>query len=118
MEKLRDRLKAIANEYLRQAAMIMEYDIKDCFWIGEDKNGDAVYGAAMMGDWMVLTFDELQVVVNDIDLWVKLWGNKAAVGDAVRRWFESTSDDASREEGSKEMNLQTWLWRMCIDKEE
>ena len=87
MTKLREQLWAVAKEYARQFGEIIGQEPD--FWIGDDPF------ICSMGDY-VFTLDDMKVVIDRIDEYVKRYGSKDAVGQEVIDWIEWWLEDCQR----------------------
>ena len=115
MEKknLHGRMKELASEYARQFGEIISMEPE--FWVG----GDDDFGLCCFGDAMFFSLDEMQLVVDNIDKYVRRYGSKGTVGYEIHEWVDWWLNDCpnfmERVEGRvvetlrPRINLKAWL---------
>lgn len=86
MESLKDQLWAVAKEYARAAAKILDLSVEG--WTAEKMGVDT---CEFSGD-IYLTLQEMQVLVDDIDRWTARYGSREKVAEAVWAWWEHETD--------------------------
>ena len=86
MESLKDQLWAVAKEYARAAAKILDLSVEG--WTAEKMGVDT---CEFSGD-IYLTLQEMQVLVDDIDRWTARFGSREKVAEAVWAWWEHETD--------------------------
>jgi hypothetical protein len=91
MEKLNQKLWSIVNEYTRQVAELL--DCSEWHWIGTDDDGVEPASVCDFDGAYFLSLEDMQIIVDRLDEWVGKYGNKDAVADKVRGWFEWYLDD-------------------------
>jgi len=106
MTQLQSQFIAVANEYARQFSQIIGYNRE--FWVGPFDGHHACFG-----DNYFFSLEEMSIVVDLIDKWVKNYGSREKVGDAVTEWFDYYTDIDHFEErcpnGFPSINLFSWL---------
>lgn len=94
MEKLNQKLWSIVKEYTMQVAELM--DCSEWHWIGTDDDGVRPASICDFDSTIFLTLEDMQVVIDRLDEWVKRYGSKDAVANEVREWFDWWLDDTKR----------------------
>lgn len=79
MKELNEQLWAVAKEYARQFGEIINMEPEHCV-------GDCPSGMWCFGDTMFFSLDEMQMVVDNIDKYTKMYGDKATVGYEIHDW--------------------------------
>ena len=120
MKKLNEQLWAVVKEYARQFGEIIGMEPEHCV-------GDCPSDMWCFGDTMFFSLEEMQMVVDNIDKYTKMYGDKATVGyeihDWVNWWLDSipageTAGTAARTELVEarvthqlhpNINLKDWL---------
>lgn len=80
---LNEQLWAVAKEYARQFAQIIDANIDH--WVGEE-SGEVFM--CCFGDFYYFSLNDMQVVVNNLERYVEQYGSRQAVGNAVRKWVD------------------------------
>ena len=93
---MKEQLRAVAKEYARQFGKII--GIEPDYWVG----GDISLGVCAYGDYF-FNLDDMQIVVDNIDKWVKKYGTIEKVGDEVIGWHEWMTEHEFR------IGLYAWL---------
>lgn len=86
MESLKDQLWAVAKEYARAAAKILDLSVDG--WTAEKMGVDT----CEFSGGIYLTLQEMQVLVDDIDRWTARCGSREKVAEAVWAWWEHETD--------------------------
>lgn len=79
METLKEQLWAVAKEYARQFGEIIGMEPEYCV-------GDCPSDMWCFGDTMFFSLEEMQMVVDNIDIYTKRYVNKATVGYEIHDW--------------------------------
>lgn len=82
METLKQQLQGIAKEYARQTGQLLGTSRYD--WLGID----GTFALCEFSESFWFTLDELQVIIDNIDKWVKLYGSREKVAAVIREWQE------------------------------
>lgn len=107
---LQHRLACVANEYLARMAVILDRDIRDCYWVGYDeKTGRGVFELADFGDTIFLGFDEIQHIVNNIDMLERKWGSREEVAKQVTDWCDWVYHKGNIKNGHPRINMRSWM---------
>lgn len=106
MTQLQQQFISVANEYARQFGKIIGYNKE--FWSSIIDGHHACFG-----DNYFFSLEEMQLVVDYIDKWVRCYGSREKVGDAVTEWFDYFTDIDHFEkrciDGHPSINLYSWL---------
>ena len=94
MEKLNQKLWSILKEYTMQVAELM--DCSEWHWIGTDDDGVRPASICDFDSTIFLTLEDMQVIIDRLDEWVKRYGSKDAVANEVREWVYWWLDDTRR----------------------
>lgn len=78
---MKEQLRAVAKEYARQFGQII--GIKPDYWVG----GDISLGPCVYADYF-FDLDDIQVVVDNLERWVKKYGTIEKVGEKVIEWHD------------------------------
>ena len=78
---MKEQLRAVAKEYARQFGKII--GVAPDYWVG----GDISLGVCAYGDYF-FNLDDMQIVVDNIDKWVKKYGTIEKVGEKVIEWHD------------------------------
>lgn len=84
MATLKEKLWPIVKEYTRQIVELME--ASEAHWIGTDDNGDHPATVLDLGGCDFFSFDEVQVIIDNLDKWVARYGSREAVAQEIRDW--------------------------------
>jgi hypothetical protein len=84
METLREKLWPIVKEYTRQVTELMQ--CREWHWIGTDDDGKDACEILDIDGCYFLTWEDVQVIVDKMDVWVSRYGSMEAVADEVRGW--------------------------------
>ena len=84
MKKLSEQLWPIVKEYTRQVAEIMQ--CREWHWIGTNDDGDAPAEVLELDGYYFLSWEDIQIIVNRIDEWVKRYVSKEGVAEEVQAW--------------------------------
>lgn len=84
--KLSDKLWPIAKEYTRQVADL--FGVSEWHWVGTDDDGAAPLSVCDFGGCFFLALDDMQVIIDRLDEWVKRYGSKDAVAQEINDWFD------------------------------
>jgi hypothetical protein len=76
---MKEQLRAVAKEYARQFGKII--GIAPDYWVG----GDISLGVCVYSDYF-FDLDDIQVVVDNLNKWVKKYGTIEKVGEEVIEW--------------------------------
>lgn len=79
-KKLNEQLWAVAKEYARQFGEVLGADPE--FWIADEP------WLCCFGDCYYFTLEEMAVVVNNLDKYMKRYGSKEDVGQEIRDWVD------------------------------
>lgn len=96
-------------EYLRQTADLLDRDARDCHWVGTTVENDGIYVTAYFGDTTLLTFGEMQTVINDLPRWTKMYGSRQVVAETILQWCDWSIQPGHIENGHARINLRSWL---------
>jgi hypothetical protein len=86
METLREKLWPIVKEYTRQVTELMQ--CREWHWVGTDDDGKDVCGILDIDGCYFLSWEDVQIIVDKLDVWVARFGSTEAVADEVRGWQE------------------------------
>lgn len=86
MEKLNEKLWSIVKEYTMQVAKLLDCD--EWHWIGTDDDGEKPIDVCDFDGSMFLSLEEMQIIIDRLDEWVKRYGSKEAVAQEIRDWIE------------------------------
>jgi hypothetical protein len=86
MKTLREQLWPIVKEYTRQVCEIMQ--CREWHWVGTNDNGEVPAVVLDLDGYYFLSFEDVQVIVDRIDEWVKRYGSTEAVAEEVQAWQE------------------------------
>lgn len=78
---MKEQLRAVAKEYARQFGKII--GIEPDYWVG----GDISLGVCAYSDYF-FDLDNMQVVVDNLNKWVKKYGTIEKVGEKVIEWHD------------------------------
>ena len=81
MKTLNEQLWAVAKEYARQFGEIIGKEPEHCV-------GDCPSDMWCFGDTLFFSLEEMQMVVDNIDKYVKRYGDKATVGHEIHDWLD------------------------------
>lgn len=95
MERLNEKLWPIVKEYTRQVAELL--DCSEWHWIGTDDDGERPVDVCDFGGVMFFTLEDMQVIIDRLDEWVKHYGSREAVAQEISDWFDWWLDDSSPE---------------------
>lgn len=84
MATLRQQLWPIVKEYTRQMKELM--DASEVHWIGTDDDGNAPAVVLDINGNYFFSFDEIQIIIDNLDKWVARYGSREAVAQEVRDW--------------------------------
>ena len=121
MESLQNQIRAVANEYARLTAQLL--GLKHPDWVGGE-----TFGLCIIDDEVYLTLEEMQVIIDNLDHWVSIYGTREKVADTIREWQNWWQDDAGNlidvrktaihEYFFPNINLKSWLMGMRETKAE
>lgn len=101
--KLKEIYLSIANEYARQFGQIIELDKE--FWTGPRPGHHAQFG-----DYYVFTLEEMSLIVDELDKWVKKYESRREVGRTVIEWFDrSVAEHERTKHQYPRINLQSYM---------
>ena len=108
METLKEKLRLIAGIYASMVADILDRRIE--FWVAESIS----MSSCCFGDILFLNLDEMQVIVDHMDKWVKKYGSREKVAETVIEWSYWTVEDDWDEthcmwRNHPRINLWSWL---------
>lgn len=86
MVALNEKLWPVALEYTRQMAELM--GVNEWHWIGTDDDGKRPISVCDFGGTYFFTLEEMQVVIDRMEKWVKRYGNREAVAQEISDWFD------------------------------
>ena len=93
---MKEQLRAVAKEYARQFGKII--GVEPYYWVGDEISlGVCCYGDYFFG------LEEMQVVVDNLDRWVKKHGTIEKVGEEVIDWHDYAITI------ERHQNLFSWL---------
>lgn len=84
MKKLSEQLWPIVKEYTRQVAEIMQ--CREWHWIGTNDDGAAPVEVLELDGYYFLSWQDIQIIVDRIDEWVKRYVSKEGVAEEVQAW--------------------------------
>lgn len=84
MKTLREHLWVVVKEYTRQIAEL--FDCTEVHWIGTDDNGNHPATVLDLDGEYFLDFEEIQIVIDNLDKWVSIYGSREAVVQEVKDW--------------------------------
>jgi hypothetical protein len=96
---MKEQLRAVAKEYARQFGKII--GIEPDYWTG----GDLSLGSCLFGDYFFV-LNDMQIVVDNLDKWVKKYGTVEKVGNEVIEWIEFVTEHYPRQ---PRINLYAWM---------
>ncbi len=112
MANLEETLRTVANEYARLTAKLLGANRYD--WVGED-----TYGLCTFDDNTCLTLEEMQIIIDNLDHWVSIYGTRDKVADTILEWQQWWQDgeekivdvktSAVHEYFFPNINLRSWL---------
>lgn len=97
MCKLNHKLWPIVKEYTRQVAEL--FDCAEWHWIGTDDDGEKPVDVCDFDGSMFMSLEEMQIVIDRLDEWVKRYGSRDAVAQEVRDWFDWWLEDSDPDGG-------------------
>lgn len=109
MESLQVQLKAVAMEYLRQVADLLDLNPRDCYWVGINDDNLGVYDIADFGGIYSLTFGEMQTIIHELDHWTNVYGSRQRVAEVVKEWCDWSVERYNHTNGHPKINLKSWL---------
>ncbi len=110
MIKIQEQLKSVANEYLRQTAILLDRSMNYCYWVGTYDDSDFdVYDVADLGDITFITFAEMQTIVNRLPHWIEKYGSRKNVAETINDWLEWSIKEENHCDGHARINLRSWL---------
>lgn len=106
--ELREKLKPVAEEYAKQVGKII--GCKPEYWAGDDISMDV----CCFGDTYFLSFEDMQVIVNHLPVWIERYGSKKSVGETIIAWLDFICEDVWDDEigiyrDRPRINLYSWL---------
>lgn len=84
MVTLRQQLWPIVKEYTRQMKELM--DASEVHWIGTDDDGNAPAVVLDINGNYFFSFEEIQIIIDNLDKWVARYGSREAVAQEIRDW--------------------------------
>ena len=96
---MQEQLRAVAKEYARQFGQII--GIEPDYWTG----GELSLGSCLFGDYFFV-LNDMQIVVDNLDKWVKKYGTIENVGNEVIEWIEFVTEHYPRQ---PRINLYAWM---------
>ena len=84
MKKLSEQLWPIVKEYTRQVAEIMQ--CREWHWIGTNDDGEAPAEVLDLDGYYFLSWQDIQIIVDRIDEWVRRYVSKEGVAEEVQAW--------------------------------
>lgn len=105
---IQEQLRAVAKEYARQFGKII--GIEPDYWTG----GELSLGSCLFGDYF-FDLNNMQIVVDNLDNWVKKYGTIEKVGNEVIEWIEFVTEHYPRQ---PRINLYAWMdgYRMTANE--
>ena len=100
MKKHQQLKQTVTDWYARKAGQILGFNLD--YWIGENINRDM----ACYADYIFLSFSDMQIIIDHLDAWVRKYGSRETVGQAVTDWYNYITD---KDEDMPEINLWSWL---------
>ena len=94
-----EQLRAVAKEYARQFGKII--GIEPDYWT----DGELSLGSCLFGDY-IFVLNDMQIVVDNLDKWVKKYGTVEKVGNEVIEWIEYETEHYPRQ---PRINLYAWM---------
>lgn len=112
--ELRETLRSVAKEYARQVGDIIEHEPQ--YWVAEHICVDC----CCFGDIYFLTLEDMQIIVDHLDEWVRNYGTREKVGETVCAWFDWSVDDAIDDNGDyrKQPRINLWSWMKGLRPEQ
>lgn len=86
MDKLNERLWSVVKEYTTQMAEL--FDCSEWHWIGTEDDGERPADVCDFGDTLFFTLEDMQIIIDRLDEWVKRYGSREAVAQEARDWFD------------------------------
>jgi hypothetical protein len=112
MAELKESLRTVANEYARQTTRLLGLGHYE--WVGED-----TFGLCIIDEETYLTLEEMQVIIDDLDRWVSIYGTREKVAEVIcewEKWWQADADklidvkkSAVHEYFFPNINLRSWL---------
>lgn len=105
-------LKTIAMRYAAEVADILDVPYSNIHWIGTDDFGNGVYDICDFGDTVILSFADIQLIVNNMSKWVKKYGSRQAVGNAIMEYLDWMLDPDNCHEDARalpKINFKSWM---------
>lgn len=105
MATLKEQLWPIVKEYTRQIVELME--TSEAHWIGTNDNGDQPATVLDLDGVYFLNFEEVQIIIDNLDKWVKRYGSREAVAQEVRDWQDWWLGDLNKKNTGHDV-LEVW----------
>lgn len=112
METLQNTMRAVATEYARLTTQLL--GLKHPDWVGGE-----TFGLCIIDDEIYLTLEEMQVIIDNLDHWVSIYGTREKVADTIREWQAWWQDEVDKlavvrkttihEYFYPNINLKSWL---------
>ena len=105
---LHEMIWACAKKYAQRVGEIIER--KPEYWVAEELS----ISTCCFGDVYFLDLDEMMIIVDHLDKWIKNYGSQEKVGETVIDWFEWCLEDAvdpatGEWRNHNRINLNSWL---------
>ena len=103
----KERMTAIANEYAKAVGNLIGYEPE--YWVAQDVSIDV----CCYGETYFFSLADMQIIVDHMDEWMRMYGTNEKVSEAVIAWIEYTVEDSVDENGlyrtCPRINLWSWL---------
>lgn len=104
--RLSEQLWAVAKEYTRQTAELLEVPTKYVHWIGTDDCG-GILDLCDLGGRIYLTLSDMQLLIDNLPEWVDKYGTKENAAKEVIAWWDYCLDNIKGEK--RKINLKSWM---------
>lgn len=107
-QTLHEMIWACAKKYAQRVGEIIEREPE--YWVSEELS----ISTCCFGDVYFLDLDDMMIIVDHLDKWIKNYGSQEKVGEAVIDWFEWCLEDAfdpatGERRNHNRINLNSWL---------
>ena len=110
---LSEALRQIAGTYAVQVGKLIGCEPQ--YWVARDVS----ISACCFSDTWFLDLEEMQVIMDHLDEWVKKYGSQEKVGETVVKWMDWVIEDNVDEFGDyrnhPRINLWSWLMGMRLE---
>ena len=96
--KLTQQKRSVMNEYAMQVAALMGFP-KDFSWIADIHETSDLDALEIGEGAYYLGWTDLQVIIDNIDVWIEKYGSREAVAERITAWNDWWLDDHSERNG-------------------